>query len=119
MTSWRPLLTTLACAGALSLGACANSARSAATNLPTFRDANMSLQAASASAAPGKTTKAEVLAALGVATVLRFDSGFEVWVYRLKPPSADASAAEFVILFTPDGIASKTRIRPHYDKVGG
>jgi hypothetical protein len=119
MTNPRSLLIALACTSALGLGACANSARSSTTNLPTFRDAGMSLQAASDSVAPGKTTKAEALAALGAATVVKFDSGFEVWIYRLKPPSAEASAAEFVILFTPDGIASKTRIRPQDGKTGG
>ncbi len=119
MTSWRSLLTALASTSALGLGACANSSRTSTANLPTFRDASMSLQAASDLVAPGKTTQAEALAALGAATVVKFDSGFEVWIYRLKPPSAEASPAEFVILFTPGGIASKTRIRPQDGKIGG
>lgn len=78
----------------------------------------MSLQAASDLVAIGKTTKTEALAALGPATVVKFDSGFEVWVYRVKAPNADVAPAEFVILFTPEGIASKTRLRPHYGKPG-
>jgi hypothetical protein len=82
----------------------------------------------------GKSTKAEVLAALGKAAVIRFDSGFEVWVYQITgepvtiQTAAKASAeapggrdslevatrgkAEFVILFAPSGVVSKTRVRP-------
>lgn len=117
MASERSLLISLAYVSALGLGACANSSRNSTVDRPTFRDASMSLQAASDSVAPGKTTKVEALAALGPATLVKFDSGFEVWIYRLKPPNADVAPAEFVILFTPGGIASKTRIRPHYGKL--
>ena len=83
----------------------------------------------------GKSTKAGVLAALGKATVVSFDSGFEVWVYRitgegitgetaaranwvermLRAGSAKDAArgkAEFVVLFAPSGVVAKTRIRP-------
>ena len=49
----------------------------------------------------GKSTKAEVRAALGEAVVVDFASGYEVWVYR-EP--------ERVLLFEPSGILSKTRI---------
>ena len=115
----RLLLVASALTGALGLGACANFTGTTTTGLPSFRDASMSLQAASDTITLGKTTKAEALATLGPATVVKFDSGFEVWVYRLKAPNAEVSPAEFVILFTPDGIASKTRIRPHYGKLGG
>ena len=56
----------------------------------------------------GKSTKADVLAALGEAVVIDFPSGYEVWVYREKstPPGA-----ELVLLFEPSGILSKTRVR--------
>jgi hypothetical protein len=76
---------------------------------------------------PGKSTRADVVAALGESLVIRFDSGYEVWVYRLdnasprdedpvrrflqrraRPPAAD----EFVVLFAPSGVVAKTRIRP-------
>ena len=56
----------------------------------------------------GRSTRADVTAALGETLVIAFDSGFEVWVYRL---SRDTSA-EFVILFAPSGVVAKTRIRP-------
>ncbi|HWA36441.1 MAG TPA: hypothetical protein VG873_01140 [Burkholderiales bacterium] len=60
----------------------------------------------------GRSTKADVRAALGKATEIPFDSGYEVWVYRQqlrekeKPPRK-----ELVLLFTPSGILSKSRLR--------
>jgi hypothetical protein len=60
----------------------------------------------------GKSTKADVRAALGEAIVVGFDSGYEVWVYRerlrekLPPP-----ATELVLLFEPSGVLARTRIR--------
>ena len=63
----------------------------------------------------GKSTKADVIRALGKTTAIEFDSGYEVWVYRLtrEPPVAgDAGRAEFVVLFSPAGVVTKTRVRP-------
>jgi hypothetical protein len=72
----------------------------------------------------GKSTKAYVLAALGQTLAIRFDTGYEVWVYRLAdaPAPRVSSArsdnawppapAEFVILFAPSGVVAKTRVRP-------
>jgi hypothetical protein len=60
----------------------------------------------------GKSTKADVRAALGKAVVVDFESGYEVWVYKerlgekAKPP-----ATELVLLFDPSGTLAKTRIR--------
>ena len=60
----------------------------------------------------GKSTKADVRAALGEAIVVDFESGYEVWVYKerlgdkRKPP-----AAELVLLFDASGTLTKTRIR--------
>ena len=113
------LLVAPALAVALWLAGCASASRTAGPALAAFRDAGMSLQAASDTITLGKTTKAEALATLGPTVVVKFDSGFEVWVYRLKAPNAEVSPAEFVILFTPQGIVSKTRIRPQYRKLGG
>jgi len=56
----------------------------------------------------GKSTKADVRAALGDTLAIGFDNGYEVWVYRLDRNTS----AEFVILFAPSGIVAKTRIRP-------
>ena len=56
----------------------------------------------------GKSTKDDALAALGGGEVIEFDSGYEVWVYREKPP---ARHTELVLLFKPSGILAKTRAR--------
>ena len=56
----------------------------------------------------GKSTKADVRAALGDTLAISFDNGYEVWVYRLERDTT----AEFVILFAPSGIVAKIRIRP-------
>lgn len=74
----------------------------------------------------GKSTKADVIAVLGKTTVISFDSGFEVWVYQIKGDTpakvswwerADSEKrargkSEFVVLFAPSGVVTKTRIRP-------
>jgi hypothetical protein len=83
----------------------------------------------------GMSSKADVIAALGGTKVLRFESGFEVWVYRFQDEPADAIArlgtgtsqpvigqgdaapraggnAEFIVLFSPSGIVTKIRVRP-------
>ena len=72
------------------------------------------MQSASDGITVGKSSKAEVMAALGTATVINFDSGYEVWVYRAKSRESAEAKAEFVILFSPDGVVSKTRLRPAY-----
>jgi hypothetical protein len=60
----------------------------------------------------GQSTKADVRAALGEAVVVGFDSGYEVWVYRERPPEKEPAAkAELVLLFAPSGILTKTRVR--------
>jgi hypothetical protein len=71
-----------------------------------------SASAARAALIPGKSTKAEVRAALGEAIILDFDSGYEVWVYRERlrekhPPPP----GELVLLFEPSGILAKARVR--------
>jgi hypothetical protein len=52
----------------------------------------------------GRSTKADVRAALGEAVVVDFASGYEVWVYRER-------SSELVFLFEPSGVLTKTRIR--------
>jgi hypothetical protein len=79
-----------------------------------FRDPGLTMQAANEAVVTGQSSRQDVLAALGPATVVRFDSGYEVWVYRRDPLRSDAADAEFVILFAPSGIVKKTRIRPAY-----
>jgi hypothetical protein len=55
----------------------------------------------------GTSTKADARAALGEATVVDFESGYEVWVYREQ--IRDKPPAEFVLLFEPSGILKKKR----------
>jgi len=89
---------------------CAGSGASTLTTIPA--------QNAEAAISIGKSTKADVLAALGKTALISFDSGFEVWVYQV---TGDMSAravwgkpakTEFVVLFAPSGVVTKTRLRP-------
>ena len=57
----------------------------------------------------GQTTKAQLLAAFGPTKNVRFDSGFEAWVYQ--SPADDGRYAEFVVLIDPAGVVAKTRTR--------
>ena len=75
----------------------------------------MAIKQALDTVVPGVSTKASVAAWLGPATVIRFDSAFEVWVYRGRsagPAQQGGPGAELVILFSPAGIATKARLRP-------
>ena len=55
----------------------------------------------------GRSTRADVAAALGETLVIGFDNAYEVWVYRL----AEDRRGEFVVLFEPSGVATKMRVR--------
>lgn len=57
----------------------------------------------------GRTTKAELLAAFGPTRSVRFDSGYEAWVYQ--SPAGGGKFAEFVVLIDPSGLVTKTRRR--------
>ena len=108
-----PGIASLTLLLSLALAACAGGYGSEATVAP-FGDKNMTLQSANSVVVAGTSTKANVLAALGPATVVKFDSGYEVWAYRDKPARAVVPGNEFVILFAPDGIVKKARTRPAY-----
>jgi hypothetical protein len=72
----------------------------------------LSAQAAKDAITIGKSTKADVRAALGEALVIDFDSGYEVWVYRERlREKAPPPALELVLLFAPSGLLTKTRMR--------
>ena len=106
---------SFACACCMWLAACAGPGLFyASTDAPPFSNPALSMQSASDSITSGKSSKADVLAALGAATVINFDSGYEVWVYRVKSREPAETKAEFVILFSPDGVVKKTRLRPAY-----
>jgi hypothetical protein len=52
-------------------------------------------------------TAAELIAAFGPASVVRFASGYEVWVYR----DERSPSFERVVLVSPAGIAARSRVR--------
>ena len=102
----------------LASAACALCAVGCATvdadNEPTLTKATaVPATAVGARLNSGKSTKADVLAALGKTTAITFDSGYEIWVYHVRDEAGrDARPAEFVVLFDPSGIVTKTRTRP-------
>ncbi len=102
----RASLAFLACA----LSACAVMTPSEAP--PRTKAAPVAPAAARDAGIVGKS-KREVLAALGPTATATFDSGYEVWVYHLDEGAATrGSKSEFVVLFDPSGVVTKTRIRP-------
>lgn len=126
--------TGLAFALCAWLAACANPGASP-VRAGTDAANTVAARKATDAVAVGRSTKAEVIAALGKTTVVSFDSGYEVWVYQIigdrvtEETAARASwverilhasseqetsrgRTEFVILFDPSGTVTKTRIRP-------
>ena len=87
---------------ALLLAGCATGAAPPGTQVAAERLA--------ATVVPGRTTKAELLAAFGPTKSIVFDSRFEVWVYQT--PAGGGRFAEYVVLIDPQGIVTKTRQRP-------
>lgn len=85
---------------------------------PIFQNKNLSLESAAASlqtlATSGRNaSQPEVTNLLGKATSkVRFDNGYEIWVYRNASIKAPASGTELVLLFAPDGLLKKYRVRP-------
>lgn len=76
---------------------------------PMFRDSRLAPEAAAGSLAIGRSTKVQVAAQLGDADRLAFANGYEVWVYRRRP--VRAGEPELVVLFAPDGVVKKVRVR--------
>ena len=61
---------------------------------------------------PGRTTRAELLAAFGPTKMVKFDAGMEAWLYTA--PAAAGRNTELVLLLDRDGIVRKLRKRPPY-----
>jgi hypothetical protein len=101
----------LALAACACIGAC--SVTSAKPDAAPLRAGEVrSAQAAKEALAIGESTKADVRAALGEATVIDFESGYEVWLYKERPAEKAAPAAgELVLLFDPSSRLIKTRLR--------
>lgn len=66
---------------------------------------------AGGAAGAGAGTRAELAATLPGAKVIRFDSGYEVWVDRSKPDRRNAEVPERVFLVDPAGVVTKSRLR--------
>lgn len=61
----------------------------------------------------GSSTRSDVVARLGPAIAIPFDSGHAVWVYRWHGADRSTrSATELVLLFDPSGVVRKARLRP-------
>lgn len=109
-------MNSLLHAGAM-LAICAGIAGCAVTGATSKTSASATTVPAKAKDAvvAGKSTKADVIAALGKTTVVHFDSGFEVWVYQLADVAREGAQArgnsEFVVLFDPSGVVTKIRTR--------
>jgi hypothetical protein len=105
------MMLPLRIATALALGACIAGCAAPGTELPsaivTSPRAKVIAPERSNVVSIGRSTRADVLAALGETLVINFDTGYEVWIYRL----ARTRDGEFVILFTPSGVVAKTRLR--------
>ena len=104
------LIACLALPGCAGLSLFDDGVRTASP--PVFPDPALNVQGAAAVVVPGQSTRAQVAALLGPAESFRFDSGYEVWAWRGKPAKAAPSQPELVVLFSPDGIARKVRVRP-------
>jgi hypothetical protein len=61
---------------------------------------------------PGRTTRAELLAAFGPTRSVRFDSGMEAWMY--EEDAGGGRHTELVLLLDRDGVVRKLRRRPPY-----
>lgn len=62
---------------------------------------------------PAGTTRSDLAVAFPDATVVRFDSGYQVWIDRDKPDrrgKRDAELAERVLLVDPSGLVTKSRL---------
>jgi hypothetical protein len=89
---------------ALALGGCATESNEPGKVVPEDRFAQ--------TVVPGRTTRAELLAAFGPTKAIVFDSGMEAWLYE-----ANAGAGrhtELVLLLDRAGIVQKMRRRPPY-----
>jgi len=104
----------LLAAAALAGGCAGPGPLSNADSTPRFRDAQLSVQEASQWLAPGRTTRQEVLDRLGPGEALRFDTGYEVRVWRAKGARDERATPELVVLFDPAGVVRKVRGRPAY-----
>jgi hypothetical protein len=109
MRASRQAIRHMALCVALALGGCA--AQPQRTLVPQARlEQDLSV---------GQTSTAQALAALGAPSLMvKFDSGYQVWLYEYAAPAAQAAGrdgpavAECVVLFDRDGVVRKIRRLP-------
>jgi hypothetical protein len=117
----RVIRVALTAGVALGLAACASPGNGAIKTL--------SEDGARQALSVGKTTKAELVAAMGEASVQTFRNGYAVWVYNYKPGlptfvgylpvvgtlanavDATTGAKELAVLFDRDGVVKKYQLR--------
>ena len=63
----------------------------------------------------GSSTRADLTAALGPMTAIRFDNGYTVAVHRHQLARGEGDTPELVVLLAPAGQAVKARVRPAGD----
>jgi hypothetical protein len=90
--------------GAMLLAGCATQAPQPGTVVAADRFSQLVV--------PGRTTRAELLAAFGPTTSVAFDSGYQAWVYAAS--AGDGRSEELVLLLDREGIVRKMRRRPPY-----
>lgn len=88
----------------LVLGGCATGPKGPGTLVAEDRFAQLVV--------PGRSTRAELLAAFGPTQVVRFDSGYETWLYEAS--AGGGRHTELVLLLDPAGVVQKMRRRPPY-----
>ena len=123
----RPFRRLVVAALCLAVAACAapGTFQSPGATAALPGTATISAEALATPITLGSSTREEVAARLGRTTRVRFDSGFEVWVYRFagepggRTNPGASGPAEYVVLFTPSGIVAKTRFRPAPAGSGG
>lgn len=111
---------SLCLAACLLLAGCAGAPALSqrATGASPFSDPVLSMESARDRIVIGRTSRQDLLEALGPAEVIAFDSGYAVWVYREPEPArrrartASAERAQLVILTAPSGVVEKVRFRP-------
>lgn len=115
---------SLCLAGCLLLAGCAGAPglqRQAGTAV--FKDPALTMASARDRIVIGKSSRQDLLDALGPAEVIAFDSGYAVWVYREAEPRgraarASAERAQLVVLVSPSGLVEKVRFRPAQVQTG-
>jgi outer membrane protein assembly factor BamE (lipoprotein component of BamABCDE complex) len=110
MPATRRLRTRLAVAACAVVTGCAL-LQPPTSEGPLQRGEIKSAQAARNALSIGKSTRADVRAALGEAIVVDFHSSYEVWVYRERLRPKEPPPTELVLMFAPSGILTKMRLR--------